>query len=107
MNKANLRKTFAKLLGKAGLPAIRFHDLRHTHATLALQETKNVKAVSARLGHADVRVTLNTYAHYLPVMEEEYVSAMERLLAPRPVPTPPATQPLEPQTISAEITPER
>lgn len=36
--------------------------------------------MSARLGHADVRVTLNTYAHYLPLMEEEYVSAMETLL---------------------------
>jgi integrase len=59
---------------------IRFHDLRHTHATLALLKTKNIKAVSARLGHADVRVTLKTYAQYLPVMEEELVAAMEKLL---------------------------
>lgn len=80
MNKANLTKSFRLLLHKAGLPKVRFHDLRHTHATFALQATKNIKAVSSRLGHADVRVTLNTYAHYLPLMEEEYVSAMETLL---------------------------
>ena len=71
------------MLRKADLPENRFHDLRHTHATLALQATKNVKAVSARLGHADIRVTLNTYAHFLPIMEEEYVAAMERLLETR------------------------
>ena len=80
LNKANLTKTIRLLLRKAGLPRGRFHDLRHTHATFALQATKNIKAVSARLGHADVRVTLNTYAHYLPLMEDEYVSAMESLL---------------------------
>ncbi len=84
LNKANVRKSFHLLLRKAGLPTIRFHDLRHTHATLALQATKNVKAVSARLGHADIRVTLNTYAHFLPIMEEEYVAAMEQLLEPPP-----------------------
>jgi len=75
--------TFRRLLAKAGLPLIRFHDLRHTHATLALAATKNVKAVSARLGHADIAVTLNVYAHYLPLHEEEYVAAVERLLEPR------------------------
>ena len=88
INKANLIRSFRLLLHQAGLPKVRFHDLRHTHATFALQATKNIKAVSARLGHADVRVTLNTYAHYLPLMEEEYVSAMETLLK---TPAPPAT----------------
>ncbi len=92
MNKANLTKSFRLLLHKAGLPRVRFHDLRHTHATFALQATKNIKAVSARLGHADVRVTLNTYAHYLPLMEEEYVSAMETLLETPPAPPPAAPQ---------------
>ena len=74
--------TFRRLLARAGLPMIRFHDLRHTHATLALAATKNVKAVSARLGHADIAVTLNVYAHYLPLHEEEYVAAVEKLLEP-------------------------
>jgi integrase len=80
--KGGLLRTLWRLLDKAGLPTIRFHDLRHTHATLALLKTKNAKAVSSRLGHADIRVTLNTYAHYLPVMEDELVAAMEEVLAP-------------------------
>ena len=74
--------TFHLLLAKAGLPKIRFHDLRHTHATLALAETKNIKAVSSRLGHGDITLTLNVYAHYLPAHEDEYVAAMEKLLQP-------------------------
>ncbi|MCI0464799.1 MAG: site-specific integrase [Gemmataceae bacterium] len=82
--KSNLRVSFKRLLRKAELPEIRFHDLRHTHATLALLRTKNIKAVSARLGHADIRVTLETYAHFLPVMEDELVAAMEDLLTPQP-----------------------
>lgn len=80
MLKSSLRLAFKRLLDAAGLPVIRFHDLRHTHATLALLKTKNIKAVSARLGHADIRVTLETYAHYLPVMEAELVAAMEDVL---------------------------
>ncbi len=93
-----MTKTFRLLLHKAGLPRVRFHDLRHTHATFALQATKNIKAVSARLGHADVRVTLNTYAHDLPLMEEEYVSAMETLLE-TPPPAPVAAPPQETENI--------
>jgi integrase len=72
--------TFRRLLAKAGLPTVRFHDLRHTHATLALAATKNIKAVSSRLGHGDITVTLNVYAHYLPAHEDEYVTAMEKML---------------------------
>jgi integrase len=78
--KCNLRTAFRRILDKAELPMIRFHDCRHTFATLALLKTKNVKAVSVRLGHEDIRVTLNTYAHWLPVMEDEIVEAMEGVL---------------------------
>ena len=80
LSKGNRPKTLARLLLKAEVPSIRFHDLRHTHATLALLKTKNVKAVPARLGHSDIRVMLNVYAHYLPTMEEELVLAMEGVL---------------------------
>jgi len=80
--------TFQLLLTKAGLPKVRFHDLRHTHATLALAETKNIKAVSSRLGHGDITLTLNVYAHYLPAHEDEYVAAMEKLLQPTQPPPP-------------------
>jgi integrase len=55
----------------AGLPRIRLHDLRHTHATLALQAGVHAKVVSERLGHATVGITLDTYSHAIPAMEEE------------------------------------
>ncbi|MEZ2656690.1 site-specific integrase [Aneurinibacillus aneurinilyticus] len=54
----------------ADVPKIRFHDLRHTHATLLLQLGENPKVVSERLGHADISITLNTYSHVLLNMQE-------------------------------------
>ena len=45
-------------------------------------KTKNIKAVSARLGHADIKITLDTYAHVLPEMEEEIITAMDQIFAP-------------------------
>lgn len=64
-------KAFGKILKKLNLPVVRFHDLRHTHATLLLQEGVNPKIVSERLGHTDIRITLNTYSHVLPSMQKE------------------------------------
>ncbi len=58
------------------LPPIRLHDLRHTHATLALQAGIHPKVVSERLGHATVSITLDTYSHAIPAMQEE---AAERI----------------------------
>ena len=58
------------------LPPIRLHDLRHTHATLALQAGIHPKVVSERLGHATVSITLDTYSHAVPAMQEE---AAERI----------------------------
>lgn len=48
---------------QAGVPSIRFHDLRHTHATLLLSMGMNIKVVSERLGHSSTRMTLDTYSH--------------------------------------------
>jgi integrase len=53
-------------LGEGAPPAIRLHDLRHTHATILLRDRENVKVVSERLGHASVTVTLTVYAHVMP-----------------------------------------
>jgi integrase len=55
---------------KAMLPPIRLHDLRHTHTTLALQAGVHPKVVSERLGHATVSITLDTYSHAIPALEE-------------------------------------
>jgi integrase len=52
------------------LPRVRFHDLRHTHATLALAAGVHPKVVSERLGHASVTTTLDTYSHAIPAMQE-------------------------------------
>ena len=53
------RRRFERRIHRAGLPKIRFHDLRHTHATLALQAGVHPKVISERLGHATVAMTLD------------------------------------------------
>lgn len=65
-----LTKHFVKAVKASGLPRIRLHDLRHTHATLALQANINPKIVSERLGHASVAFTLDTYSHAVPAIHE-------------------------------------
>lgn len=57
--------------GKLGLPAIRLHDLRHTWATLALQNGIHPKVVQERLGHANVTITLQVYSHVIPTMHDQ------------------------------------
>lgn len=79
--KSNVDRALAACCRKAGVPRIRFHDLRHTHATLLLRQGVHPKVVSERLGHASVRITLDTYSHVLPDTQEEAVRAMERALA--------------------------
>jgi len=56
---------------RAGVPEIRLHDLRHTHASLALAAGVHPKVVSERLGHANIGITLDTYSHCLPALSEE------------------------------------
>ena len=71
---------FKPLLKQAGLPKIRFHDLRHTCATLLLTKNVNPKVVSEMLGHATIAITLDTYSHVLPNMQESAAAAMEDAL---------------------------
>ncbi len=68
-----------KVLKKAGLPSIRFHDLRHTCATLLLSRNIHPKVVQEMLGHATISITLDTYSHVMPSMSRGAVSAMENL----------------------------
>ena len=69
-------KLHEKILKDAGLEHIRFHDLRHTFATLALQNGVDVKTVSSMLGHYDAGFTLSTYAHATSKMQEEAAERM-------------------------------
>jgi integrase len=75
-----IRRQFAPLLEHAGLPRIRFHDLRHTAATLLLLQGIHPKVVSEMLGHSQVGITLNLYSHVLPNMQRDASAAMDRLL---------------------------
>jgi len=69
---------FKPLLKKIGVPdSFKFHDLRHTHATLLLLKGIAVKVVSERLGHSTVAMTQDTYAHVLPEMQAEVVKVLE------------------------------
>jgi integrase len=74
-------RRFKPLLKQAGLPEIRFHDLRHTCATLLLSKNVNPKVVSELLGHASIAITLDTYSHVLPTMQESAAKAMEDALS--------------------------
>jgi integrase len=66
------------VLAKAGLPHMRFHQLRHTAAaTILLLKNVNPKIVSEMLGHASIAITLDTYSHVLPNMQDSAVAAME------------------------------
>jgi len=64
-------RAFKLYAERVGLPTGRFHDLRHTHATLLLKQGVHPKIVSERLGHSGVAITLDTYSHVLPGMQEE------------------------------------
>ncbi|MBU8880617.1 site-specific integrase [Bacillus sp. FJAT-29790] len=81
LNPANLRRTFRRLISQANIPEIKFHALRHTHATLLLSKGVNVKVISERLGHSNIKVTLDVYSHVLPTMQEEAVKQIDNLLS--------------------------
>ena len=72
---------FKTALQRVGLPkSTRFHDLRHTCATLLLKQGVNPKFVQELLGHADISLTLNVYSHVLPDMGDAAAGAMDAAL---------------------------
>ncbi len=74
-----LGREFVRLLKKAGLPRIRFHDLRHTVATLLFAQRVNPKVVSEMLGHSDIAITLGLYGHVTPPMQREATEMINRI----------------------------
>jgi len=81
---SNIRtRSMNRILTRAQLPLVRFHDLRHTAATLALSANVNPKIVSEMLGHSSVAFTLDTYSHVLPTMQTDAAAVMDRVLAVR------------------------
>ncbi|MDQ0972399.1 integrase [Neobacillus niacini] len=75
-----MARNYRKMVEISGLPYIRFHDLRHTHATLLLQQGVHPKVVSERLGHSTIGITMDTYTHVLPNMQKEAALQFEQLI---------------------------
>ena len=75
-----VRRYFHPLLKKCGIKdGFTFHGLRHTHATLLLQQGVNPKIVQERLGHSSIKVTMDIYSHVLPDMQQQAVDALKGL----------------------------
>ena len=75
-----VRRYFKPLLHAADLPNIRLYDLRHTCATLLLAAGDNPKIVSERLGHSTITLTMDTYSHVLPDMQQASAEKLEEML---------------------------
>jgi integrase len=76
----NLDRQFKNLLAKAELPDIRFHDLRHTHASLLLAAGVHPKVVQERLGHSSIAMTIDLYSHLMPGIQESATTAIADIL---------------------------
>lgn len=84
LRKSNvIRRSFKPILKRAELPDIRFHDLRHTAATLLLAQEVHAKIVQERLGHSQISLTLDTYSHVLPSMQQVAADRLDSLFSPK------------------------
>ncbi|MBE3143656.1 MAG: tyrosine-type recombinase/integrase [Planctomycetes bacterium] len=82
MDSRNLFKAYKGFLSEAGLPDIRFHDLRHTAESLMLNHGIPVIVVSRRLGHAKPSITLDVYGHLFPSIQVEAAQKIDDLITP-------------------------
>lgn len=74
---SNLRRAWLQVLDEADLGHLRFHDLRHVHASLLLQDGVPPKIVSERLGHSGIAITMDTYSHVMPGLQAEAAARLE------------------------------
>ena len=81
----SITRHFKNLTDSIGLKGVRFHDLRHTHATLMLQQGIHPKIVSERLGHSSIAITLDTYSHILPGLQEAAARKFDEGLQTTPI----------------------
>jgi integrase len=81
VNPNNVTRSFDLIVKRAGLRRITPHGLRHTHATMLLKGGVSAKVVSERLGHASIAITLDTYSHVLPDMQDAAADAMSAIMA--------------------------
>ncbi|MFC1873374.1 tyrosine-type recombinase/integrase [Chloroflexota bacterium] len=76
-------RAWAILAAKAGVKVIRLHDARHTHASLMLKAGIHPKIVQERLGHASIQITLDTYSHVAPGLQEAAAAQFDKLVSPK------------------------
>ncbi|WP_286177096.1 tyrosine-type recombinase/integrase [Brevibacillus brevis] len=74
---------FNRTIKKANVPRIRFHDQRHTHATILLKLGEHIKIVSERLGHSNSAMTMNVYSHVTKDMQEQAATKFEKAMRTR------------------------
>lgn len=84
LNPESVSQLFGRIVARTDLARIRFHDLRHTHASLLVAAGVPIKVVSERLGHANIAFTMQTYQHVLPGMQADAALSTERLAKPTP-----------------------
>ena len=80
MHANTITHAYLKIARGAGLQGVRFHDLRHTHATMMLKANVHPKVVMERLGHSTIAITLDTYSHVVPGMQEKAALAFDEML---------------------------
>jgi integrase len=83
LDASNVNKRFKALLKAAGLPPMRVHDLRHTCASLLLVQGVHPRLVMEALGHSQISLTLDTYSHVIPALNEDVARQMNAVLSPR------------------------
>ncbi len=99
LNKSNMRKDFNRVLEEAGLPHIRFHDLRHTAASLMMNHQVPILVASRRLGHSKPSVTLDIYSHLYQESQNDVAKLLDELVTPVPVEMPAFPAKIESQKI--------
>jgi integrase len=77
----SVTREYRALLAGANLPAVRFHDLRHTAATLLLAQGVDPRTIMETLGHSQISLTLNTYSHVLPALQQEAADKLDAILS--------------------------
>ncbi len=75
-----IQRHFYPALEKAELPKIRFHDLRHTYASLRIEQGENIKYIQSQLGHSNPTVTLNVYSHLMKSVNREAALRLENAI---------------------------
>jgi integrase len=81
LEQRNVTREFRVLIVAAGLPVVRFHDMRHTAATLLLAQGVDPRTIMETLGHSQISLTMNTYSHVLPSLQEEAAAKMNAILS--------------------------